>query len=178
MSRVRKETKSTRSTFTFTRRRVTPLGRHSRALAQATGRTSRQPALTVRRPLLRSEAGVSLSRFRRLREHARAVLRRHLVHRIDHLEAARSAAGHDDDARPLTSSDEDVVCPRRAVDEVPRRQAALLTFDHEHALSGNDKEVFLARLAVVRAALAAPENLDAEAELGPLLLPFEVGVLP
>jgi hypothetical protein len=37
------------------------------------------------------------------------------------------------------------------VDEVPCLQAALLTFDHEHALPGNEKEVLLAALAVVHA---------------------------
>jgi hypothetical protein len=107
------------------------------------------------------------------------VLRRHLVHRIDRLEATRSAARHDDDARPLTGADEDVVRPGRAVDEVPCLQAALLTFDHEHAFSGNEKEVLLAALAVVHAVpLARHEHMDAEAELSPLLPAFKVGVLP
>ncbi len=64
------------------------------------------------------------------------------------------------------------------MDEVPGLQAALLTFDHQHALAGDDEEVLLAGLAVVQAVLTGRENLDSEAELGPLLLPFEVGVLP
>src|SRR5262245_17632054 len=143
------------------------------------GAMSREPALTVRRPLLRSEAGVGVGRFRCLLERARAVFSRHLVHRVDRLETARSAAGHDDDARPLTGADEDVVRPRRAVDEVPCLQPVLLTFDHEHALSGNEKEILLAALAVVHAVpLAGHEHMDAEAELSPLLPAFKVGVLP
>src|SRR5204863_8146722 len=114
-----------------------------------------------------------------LLEHACVIRRRHLVHRIDHLEAARSAAGHDDDARPLARPDENVMRPGRAVDEVPGLKAALLAFDHEHALSGNDEEVLLAVLAVVQAVpLARHEDLDAEAELCPVLLSFEVRVLP
>ncbi len=64
------------------------------------------------------------------------------------------------------------------MDEVPGLQAALLTFDHEHALAGDDEEVLLAGLAVVQAALTGGDDLDAEAELRPLLPPFEVGVLP
>lgn len=71
---------------------------------------------------------------------------------------------------PLAGTDEDVVRPRRAVDEVPCLKATLLTFDHEHALSGNEKKVLLAALAVVHAfPLARHEHMDAEAELSPLL---------
>ena len=62
-------------------------------------------------------------------------------------------------------ADEDVMRPRRAVDEVPCLQAALLAFDHEHALSADDEEVLLAAFAVVRAiALARHEHMDAEAD--------------
>src|SRR3712207_6340090 len=45
-------------------------------------------------------------------------------------------------------------------------------------LAGDDEEVLLAPLAVVQAALAGRENLDAEAAVGPLLPPLEVRVLP
>jgi len=49
------------------------------------------------------------------------------------------------------------------VDEVPCLQAALLTFDHEHALPGNEKEVLLAALAVVHAVpLSRHEHMDAK----------------
>jgi len=65
------------------------------------------------------------------------------------------------------------------VDEIPGPQAALLIFDHEHALPGDDEEVLLAALAVVHAVrLPGQENVDAKAELGELVIPFEVGVLP
>jgi hypothetical protein len=64
------------------------------------------------------------------------------------------------------------------VNEVPGLQAAFLTLDHEHALAGDDEEVLLAALAVVHAPLTRGYDLDAEAELRPLLPTFEVGVLP
>src|SRR5215211_3529004 len=140
--------------------------------------SSRQPPLAVRRSLFRPPAGASRVRLRCLLEHARVVLRGHLVHRIDDLEAGRSAADHDDRARPVTGADERVLRPRRAVDEVPGLQVALLTFDHEHTLAGDDEEVLLAPLAVVQAPLTGRENQDSEAEVGPLLPPFEVRVLP
>ena len=54
----------------------------------------------------------------------------------------------------------------------------LLALDHEHALAGDDEEVLLAALAVVDAPLTRPHDLDAEAELRPLLPTLEVGVLP
>jgi len=64
------------------------------------------------------------------------------------------------------------------MDEVPGFQAALLTLDHQHTRAGDDEEVLLAALAVVLGvALTGHENVDAEAELGPLLSPFEVRVL-
>ena len=64
------------------------------------------------------------------------------------------------------------------MDEVPGLQAALLTLDHEHALAGDDEEVLLAALAVVEAALAGADDLDAEAELAALRVALELGVLP
>ena len=76
-------------------------------------------------------AGIGLVRARRVLEHARVVLRRELVRRVHDLEATRTASDHDDDARPLAGSDEDVLRPRRPVNEVPGLQATLLTLDHE-----------------------------------------------
>ena len=75
-------------------------------------------------------------------------------------------------------TDEDVLSPGRAVNEVPGFQSSLLTLDHEYALAGDDEEVLLAALAVVHAPLTRGHDLDAEAELCPLLLTFEVDVLP
>ena len=106
------------------------------------------------------------------------MLRGDLVHRIDDLEAARPAACHDDHARPVAGADEGVLGPRRRVDEVPGLQAAFLALDHKETLAGDDEEALLAALAVVHASLAGREDLDPQAELRPLLLPLEVGVLP
>ena len=106
------------------------------------------------------------------------MLRGDLVHRIDDLEAANPAADHDDHTGPVAGADEGVLRPGRAVDEVPGLQAAFLALDQENALAGDDEEALLAALAVVHAFLAGADDLDPEAELRPLLLPLEVGVLP
>jgi hypothetical protein len=52
-------------------------------------------------------------------------------------------------ARPFACADEDVLRPRRAVEEVPRLQAALLTLDEEDAFGGEYEEVLLHVLRVV-----------------------------
>src|SRR5262245_66025483 len=117
-------------------------------------------------------------RLRRLLQDARIVLRGELVHRVDDLEAVGTAADHDDHARHVAHADEDMHRPRRAVHVVPGLQVALLALDHEQALTGDDEEVLLAALAVVEAPLTRADDLDAEAELPPLLPAFEVGVLP
>src|SRR5206468_3247931 len=138
-----------------------------------------QPAVLVGGHLLRAETGVSLVRLRRLLVHARVVLRGHLAHVVDDLEATGAATDHHDHARPVTGSDEDVPGPRRAVDEVPGAKAALLLLDDEHALAGDDEEVLLPFLAVVHAvALSRHEDLNAETEAGPVLTSLQDGVLP
>ena len=54
--------------------------------------------------------------------------------------------------------------PRRTVDEVPRPERALLPFDHEQRLAGEDKKAFLGLLRVVhRHRLARAEDVQADA---------------
>src|SRR5207302_1063927 len=138
----------------------------------------RQEPVAIGDALLEAKRRVGLVGIRRLLRDTRPVLRRSVANGIDHLEATRPAARHDDDARPLAGADEHVMRPGWAVDEVPGLQAPLLPFDHEHALAGDDEEVLLAALAVVHAVpLPRHEHVDAEAELGPLLATFEVRVL-
>ena len=60
------------------------------------------------------------------------------------------------------------------MDEVPRPEKALLAFDEQEAVAGEDEEVLLGVLAVVHAVrLTRPEDPDAEAEF----LEAVIGVL-
>ena len=57
--------------------------------------------------------------------------------------------------------------PRRTVDEIPRPERALLPFDHEQRLAGEDEKAFLGLLRVVhRHRLSRAEDVQADAELG------------
>ena len=107
-------------------------------------------------------------------ESARAVPGRDLIDRIDHLSADLSPSDHDDHAGPVAGADEHVIGPRRTMDEVPRLQAALVAFDDRDALSRDDEEVLLVRLAVVQAVrLPGTQHLDVAAKLRKPWLPFE-----
>src|SRR5256885_8020235 len=79
-------------------------------------------AVPVRRPPdpRRLEPDVRLVGIGRLLRRARAVARRELGHRVDDLPLLRPAADHEDHAWPVTRADEDVLGPRRTVEEVPR----------------------------------------------------------
>src|SRR5436853_472927 len=79
----------------------------------------RQEPVAIGDALLRAQRCVGLVRVGRLFGNARPVLRRGPANGIDHLEAARPAARHDDHARPVAGADEHVMRPGRAVDEVP-----------------------------------------------------------
>src|SRR4051794_17335077 len=57
-------------------------------------------------------------------------------------------ACREDHARPVASSDKDVLPTRRAVDEIPLLQLALLLFDDDERRAGEDEEVFRLRLPV------------------------------
>ncbi len=64
---------------------------------------------------------------------------------------------------PSPAPDEDVLGPGRAVHEVPGLQQALLAFDDQQALAGEDEEVLLRVLAVVHA-VRAPWAQDPDAD--------------
>ena len=62
----------------------------------------------------------------------------------------------------------------RAVHEVPLPQRALLTFDDQERIAGDD-EVLLVGLPVIhRHRLSRLENLDVDPDLGEVLLAFEI----
>src|SRR3954469_16709846 len=66
---------------------------------------------------------------------------------------------------------------RRAVEEVPRGQPALLALDDQEALAREDEEAFLAALAVVqRQGLSGPEHIDVDPEPREAALALEVAV--
>ena len=76
------------------------------------------------------------------------MLESHLVQWIDDpLSPARADGEHE--RRLTTGADDDVLGPGRAVDEVPRPQGTLLTFDDQQALAAQDEEYLFACFAVV-----------------------------
>ena len=104
-------------------RRRTDLGRR---VGARRGRLGPGKAVPVRGPppLEQVETRVRLPPVGRLRLHARAVARRELRHRIEHLPCPSSGAGHQDHARPVPDAHEDVLGPGRTVEEVPRPRGA------------------------------------------------------
>src|SRR6202011_3523335 len=84
---------------------------------------------------------------------------------IDDLLLPGAGAGHEDDARRVSVADEDVLAVGRAVEEVARRQAALLALDEQQAGAGEDEEVLLVRLPVIQPVRLARLQ-DAEREAG------------
>src|SRR5690242_7277417 len=69
-------------------------------------------------------------------------------------------------SRAVAGADEDVLGPRRAVDEVPLLQGAFLAFDQNQALAAEDEEVLLRVLRVVHAVrLPRVEDLDVDPEV-------------
>ena len=79
----------------------------------------------------RREVGVRLGGLVRLGLDPRAVLQRHLRHRVDDVVVGSSRADHHDHARPVARPDEDVPRPARTVDEVPCFQGPLLLVEGE-----------------------------------------------
>src|SRR5437764_6989383 len=91
---------------------------------------------------------------------------RELGARIAQLLIGAARAGHEDDARAVTGSDEAVLCTGRAVNEVPGAQRPLVTFDQQRAFTGQDEEVLLLRFRVVEPArLSGPDHVHHQAEL-------------
>src|SRR5205085_11784587 len=91
---------------------------------------------------------------------------RELRHRIHHRPAGGSHADHEEYARAVPGADEDVLRLRRRVEEVPRAEPTLLALDEQHALTGENEEVFLRRLGVVQAVrLTGRQHVESDAEL-------------
>ena len=90
-------------------------------------------------------------RVGRLLLRARAVPRCQLRHRVEQLLVLRAGAGHQDHARAVAGSHEDVLGAGGAVEEVPRTEEPLLAVDEQPALTGEHEEGLLLRLGVVEA---------------------------
>ena len=88
------------------------------------------------------------------------------------------SACHQDRARPLTRTDDDVVRPGRAVEEVPRLEVSLLVLDDQDALASQDEEVLLDVLRVVLAVrLARLQHVHADPVVLEAVRGLEVGPL-
>ena len=85
----------------------------------------------------------------------------------------------EDRAGPVARADKDVIGPGRAVDEIPRLQAAFLPLDDQKTFTPQDKEILLGILAVVEArGLAGLEHADVDPELREGRLALEDGSRP
>jgi hypothetical protein len=125
------------------------------------------------------QAVIRLTRVIGLLAHGRTELRRELRHRVAHPAVRQTVAGADEDGGLGPGADQDVLGPRRAVDEVPLPQRPLLAFDQRRCLSGQQEEHLVQLVAVVeRHVLAGREDVDAEAERGPAVVALERGEAP
>ena len=85
---------------------------------------------------------------------------------VEQLLVGTARPDHQDRARPVTGTDEDVIDVRRHVHEVPGLQRTLLAVDEQRALAGQHEEVLLEVLPVVEAVrLARLEHADVDSEL-------------
>src|SRR5439155_25931104 len=103
-----------------------------------------KPTLAVSGQSTSGKSGVRLLGVGRLPLHAGAVALRGFVHGVGApVQAPRAVAGADreDQARPVSGADDHMIRPRRAVQEVPPAQRALLTFDDGQRLPGEHEEV-------------------------------------
>jgi inosine-uridine nucleoside N-ribohydrolase len=82
----------------------------------------------------------------------------------------RARADCDHDGRAVTRTDQHVLGPRRAVEEVPLPETSLLPLHDEQALARDDEEILLVRLGVVPARVLRIEHRDVEAKRRPRLV--------
>jgi lipoic acid synthetase len=95
------------------------------------------------------------------------VPQREVAHREAEPAALSPCPHRQDEARPVAGTNEDVLGPRRAVNEVPGTQRPLLLFDQQEALAGEHEEVLLGLLAVVEGVrLTRSQDPEPEAQLG------------
>src|SRR5262249_6488306 len=136
-----------------------------------------QPARPVPAARERRVRGVRLLRLRRLALAADLVRERQRLHGVDEPLAPAAPADRENDGRPGPGTDDDVVRAAGAVDEIPGPQRALLAFDEQQALAGEDQKAFLRALAMVEPErLAGLEDVDVDPELAEGPLALEVAV--
>src|SRR5207247_911513 len=132
---------------------------HAASLASGPRQARRSARLPLR------ERGVRLGGDARFRFHADAAADRELVPNVNRV-LPQPGTGHEDHARSVAGADEAVLGPRRAVQEVPLLQEALLALDDRGALAREDEEVLLVHLAVIApSGLAGLEHPNRVAEL-------------
>jgi hypothetical protein len=102
------------------------------------------------------------------------VARGHVALEVLPLQVLTAIARADDHTGAVAGADEGVGDTRRAMDEVPWPETALLALNDENALALQDEEILLHRLAVVMTRGARRENTDREAS-GRLDVFVEVG---
>jgi hypothetical protein len=108
------------------------------------------------------------------------VRQRQVAHGIADASSFPAGPDSEHEAGTVTGSDEDVLRPGWAVDEIPCAEPPLLAFDQQQALAREHEEVLLCILSVVHPVrLARTENAEADPYLGEAkLLGFESPVEP
>ncbi len=101
--------------------------------------------------------------------------KRRLADDVAHTPTLGAATDGEDEARPVSSADEDVFRPRGAVHEIPLPKEPLLSLHDHEALAGEDEEVFLRAFCVVHAVrLSGSEDPEVDPDLiEPSLLAVE-----
>src|SRR5512133_263048 len=139
--------------------------------------TSGKPAVAIASGLALRKARIGDVRIGRRLLRARVVPLRGLVEGIAAPALAvlmLPGADRDDDARAVAGTDDHVVHPGRAVDEIPLPQRVLLALGDEQRLTLDDEEVLLVGLPVVhRHRVAGVEHEDVDADLLELRFPVE-----
>src|SRR5262245_52855604 len=143
------------------------------------------PALSGQPPFpIRGQLGLRRSRVRlrsigRLLGDAGTVAESRLVHRVRAPVVAPLAlarADGQDDTRPVSRTDDDVLRSRWAVEEVPLTQRPLLSLDDKERLAGQHEKAFLVDLTVVQPHRSAGrEHAQEDADLLELVLALELG---
>src|SRR5512133_3082488 len=139
--------------------------------------TSGKPAVAIASGLALRKARIGDVRIGRRLLRARVVPLRGLVEGIAAPALAvlmLPGADRDDDARAVAGTDDHVVHPGRAVDEIPLPQRVLLALGDEQRLTLDDEEVLLVGLPVVhRHRVTGVEHEDVDADLLELRFPVE-----
>ena len=136
------------------------------------------PELAGRRPIgERWRIRVGDLRVGRVGAHGSAIPRRDLVRDVERPVIGPASPEGDHGARAVTGTDEHVLGPAGAVQEVPGLQLALLALDDREAAAREHEEALLGVLAVVHAGrFARLQHAEVEADLGEARIALEAQV--